>query len=163
MKKANNILITLCALVCILIVVILYAVLKITNQPTSISTTDTVVNSEVPDKNNVKLEVSCAQQAQVILKSEREKQTGNITITNHYNKILSKCIVNVLTTDTDSTGIFIQSDIRDAYEQKVLLACVSGSKFSSYCFIPTNSSDNGKFVKLTAEEGQNMIRSYMNN
>ena len=115
---------------------------------------------------DINLQEKCAKQAEIVLKNEQQRQPlYDITSTNHYNKTLNKCLMNISMFIVLENGkTVLQSSIDDAYEQKGLLNCLSGTNFTNpYCFIPGISSNTGEAVDLTTEEGEQMIKDYMNN
>jgi hypothetical protein len=107
----------------------------------------------------------CVKQAQVASKNAQQMQ-GNgtaVTANNHYNKMLGKCFVNIMVSTTYNGGVTFTNEVDDAYEQKSLIECASGSNFEPYCFIPGNVSDTGQAIFMDGREGQAQINNYMNN
>lgn len=118
-----------------------------------------------PAADNQAQVASCAKQAMLVVENEQkmEDQNTKFSQTNHYNKQLSKCFVEIVTTMSDDSGVIFSDEVRDAYEQKILLSCLSGSSVKSFCFIPGNISETGMAINMTNDEGQIMIRNYMSN
>ena len=111
--------------------------------------------------NNQSTEEECSRQAQIILENVKQSTDNSTTVSiqNHYNKQLDKCIVDVI----GSSEGFLDYSIYDGYEQKILLECFSVSAAGSHCFIPTISSGTGQVVNMTYNQGMSQIQDYMNN
>ncbi len=110
---------------------------------------------------NIDLQAKCATQSETLLGNYRQEQKGvDISETNHFNNKLQKCLVNFSTRDT-IVNVF-GSEIRDAYENKVLLSCHSGGPISgTVCDIPSASSSTGESQRITKEDGEKIIKDYM--
>ncbi len=115
------------------------------------------------DTNNLKISSDCFNQANLLLKEYRNEQPDfNINMNNHVNTKLQKCIVEFTFRDTVTN--VIGSEVRDAYENRVLVGCLSGGPVGEkFCDIPAISSPNGEYQKLTKDVGEKMISDYMNN
>lgn len=107
----------------------------------------------------------CAKQAQLVLDNEQKKAGEDTTYsqTNHYNGLLNKCLVRLAISMSDSKGVIFSDEIRDAYEQKTLISCLSGSSVKSFCFIPGNHWSSGQAINMPEGEGEVQMRDYMSN
>ncbi len=140
----------------ILVVVIAYAIGQGQNSGDS-----TTSNSR-----DASLIADCAKQAQVVLEDERiniDITTMGVSQTNHYNRTLNKCLVNLVTNMISGKAVIFTSEVRDAYEQKSYLTCTSGSSLKSFCFIPGNQTSSGQAESVAYEVGMTAIRGYMSN
>ncbi len=165
MKNKN--IIALCVLVGILIIVIVYSTSKQSQKniaPEVVNTNNPTVETQpkVPvaiSTTDLNLQTKCATQAQILLKSYRQEQNGvTINETNHFNKNLQKCFVNFST--LDNVVYVVGSEVRDAYENKVLVSCHSGGPINgTVC----DSWSTGEYQRVTKEVGEQMIKDYMNN
>lgn len=122
-----------------------------TNTPTDRTKTDLKISSE------------CFYQSNILLKDYRNEQPDfDINMNNHVNIRQQKCFVEFNYRDNISN--VIGTEVRDAYENKVLIGCLSGGPIKEkFCSIPEVSSINGQYQKLSAEEGEKIIYDYMNN
>ncbi len=157
MKKENN-LPWIGLAVVLLIIGILYSWAKSDN----VSST----NYTNPIPKNESQIADCAKQAQIVLENERKNPDKSMSFsqTNHFNITLNKCLIELNVTINDSGSVIFSTEIRDAYEQKTFLSCISGSLIKSpYCFIPGNYSTTGQAINMTKEEGDSKIRDYMSN
>jgi hypothetical protein len=107
---------------------------------------------------------TCAAQAETVLRDEKAHSEDNaLTQRNHYNKSLSKCLVEISDMETTDGQFLSTYYVEDAYEQKVLISCAQTGSTPEFCFIPTVSSPTNQVIHLTAEEGDARIRDYLNN
>jgi hypothetical protein len=170
-NKPNYVLIVLCVLVGILIIVLLSTktnkseIQQQDTNPVANIPSNTVVGNTVKTSSptpSIDLQTKCATQAQILLRDYRQEQNGvTINKTNHFNNKLQKCLINFST--LDNVAYVLGSEVRDAYENKVLVSCHSGGPIKEkICDIPAISSSTGSYQRITKEAGEEMIKSYMN-
>ncbi len=110
--------------------------------------------------------IACAKQAQVVLENEQKNPdtTTSFSQNNHYNRSLNKCFVEIKTIISDNESVIFNDDVRDAYEQSVLITCLSGSSVKDpFCFIPGNQTSSGAALHMGKEQGEKQTKDYMTN
>jgi len=113
------------------------------------------------DQTNVK---NCSETAQGILdRVKADNRTSVIGGSNHYSRKKSQCFMRLTIFDTQGKTWSEAQELRNAYENKVLLTCASTNTTPKYCFIPGNSSPSGKVVWLSLTDADARVEGDMNN
>lgn len=115
--------------------------------------------------NQQKLLSQCTKQAEIVLENEQKNKVDPNDIfnqTNHYNNKLKKCIVKITANVAMTDSVVFQTEVRDAYEGKSFIICYSGSVLN-FCVIPASASSSGESIRMTNDEGEKIIKDYMNN
>ena len=82
--------------------------------------------------------------------------------TNHYNNKLEKCMVKITANVAMTDSVVLQTEVRDAYEGKSFIICYSGLLLN-FCVVPADASVSGESVRMNNNEGEEIIKDYMNN
>ena len=115
--------------------------------------------------NEQKLLSQCAKQAEIVLENEQRNKVDPNDIfnqTNHYNNKLEKCMVKITANVAMTDSVVLQTEVRDAYEGKSFIICYSGLLLN-FCVVPADASVSGESVRMNNNEGEEIIKDYMNN
>ncbi len=129
-------------------------------QESSITTTEQRENA-VKEK-NIDNDKICFNQAQKIFAQYKKDNEGGLiqsNSSNHYNKKMQKCFVEI--SSISNSGVS-NSYIADAFENKILIGCLSGGSIKGeLCSIPAVSSSTGEYQKIDNIEAKTIISNYM--
>lgn len=157
----------------ITVIVIVLIVLFVIFYFSGLSLKDSITNTAIQDTTNMALQEKCADQALRMFNQAGYKNNELAGQTNHYNKKLNKCFIEIQSTDvnTSSGMIWIYRTLHDAYEGKIYGEYSwHTEKDKKYWEVPPytcsmypNGNNKNFRVCETEEEFDDFVKHYMEN